>query len=276
MARRPRFFLPGYPLHIIQRGNNRMPIFHNDGDFEFCLHALAVAASAHGMFVHAYALMKNHVHLVATPTSAKSIPATMQSLGRRYVGWFNWRRRRTGTLWEGRYRATIIDTERYLFTCMRYVELNAVRAGAVDDPGDYRWSSYRANALGCSDPIVTPHRAYLELGRQRDERLAAYRSMFSERLTGAEVEAIRTSTNRAWVLGSEAFCACVEQSTRRQAAPGRRGRRRMAPMVAVPGRTDEPAHEGTGNEWGIVGPAASFVTVEAGEIESDPNSTRGA
>lgn len=148
MARQPRYVLPGQPQHVIQRGNNRDVIFVAEADYRFYLDKLKDACDRMGCEVHAYVLMTNHVHLLMTPYEENSLGRVMQSLGRRYVQYFNYRYRRTGTLWEGRYRATLIDAESYLLTCYRYIELNPVRAGMVSHPGDYPWSSYRSNALG--------------------------------------------------------------------------------------------------------------------------------
>jgi putative transposase len=154
MARLGRYFLPDQPLHVIQRGNNRQPIFFCQDDYRR-LHAwLGEAAAAHDCAVHAYVLMTNHLHLLVTPGNQSSLPRTMQALGRRYVRYVNATSRRSGTLWEGRYRAAPIDSEAYFLACCRYIELNPVRAGMVVDPGDYAWSSYRAHALGAADLLV--------------------------------------------------------------------------------------------------------------------------
>ena len=219
MARLPRFFVPGYPVHVIQRGNNRAPIFHAARDFIHYLELLADAATTNGLKIHGLVLMSNHVHLLATPESPSSLPRTMQSVGTRYVRWFNRHYTRTGTLWEGRYRATIVDTDAYLLTCMRYIELNPVRAGLVDDPSSYRWSSYGANALGAADPLVTPHPVFLALGEDPLARHAAYRRLFVRPVSEEQLHAIRRATNLAWALGDQAFQARVEQATGRRAAP---------------------------------------------------------
>jgi len=219
MARLPRFFVPGYPVHVIQRGNNRVSIFHTTRDFIHYLELLADAATANGLKIHGHVLMSNHVHLVATPGSPISLPRTMQSVGTSYVRWFNRHYGRTGTLWEGRYRATIVDTDAYLLTCLRYIELNPVRAGLVDDPASYRWSSYGANALGADDPLVTPHPLFLALGEAVLARHAAYRCLFVRPVSEEQLHAIRRATNLAWALGDEAFQAHVEQATGRRAAP---------------------------------------------------------
>jgi putative transposase len=194
-ARLKRYFVPDQPQHVIQRGNNREPTFAAAADYQFYLDVLREASERHGLQIHAYVLMTNHVHLLATPESPSSLPKTLQSLGRRYVQYFNYTYGRTGTLWEGRYRATVIDTERYLLTCMRYVELNPVRAGMVTRPGEYRWSSYHRNGDGASDPLVGDHDLYRRLGRTIEQRCAAYRRLFRSQLPKADLEAIREATH---------------------------------------------------------------------------------
>jgi len=168
MARLPRYVIPGQPQHIIQRGNNRQIIFAAEADYQFFRDALVEAAAKRGLAIHAYVWMTNHVHLLATPEFDDSIGKTFQSVGRRYVQYFNYSYKRSGTLWEGRYRATVVDSERYLLTLMRYIELNPVRAGMVAAPQDYPWSSYRRNALGEGGPNadwLSSHEEYSSLGR---------------------------------------------------------------------------------------------------------------
>jgi putative transposase len=148
MPRLPRYVLPGQPQHVIQRGNNRSPLFNVEADYACFLHYMQDACRRHGCHVHAYVLMTNHIHLLITPESKDGLSKVMQSVGRRYVQYFNTSYQRTGTLWEGRYKATIVDSESYLLTCYRYIELNPVRAKLVGHPAEYRWSSYHANALG--------------------------------------------------------------------------------------------------------------------------------
>src|SRR5438309_11554639 len=157
MARRPRLELAGVPLHVIQRGNHRALCFLADGDRHMYLKFLGDAAARHRCSVHAYVLMPNHVHLLVTPTEPGAVAAMMQDLGRRYVRLFNDIHARTGTLWEGRYKAAMIDTERYFLICQRYIELNPVRAGMVTAPADYPWSSHRHYAYGTNNALVTPH-----------------------------------------------------------------------------------------------------------------------
>jgi len=216
MPRLPRFVLPGQPQHVIQRGNNRQNIFRKDSDYEFYLEKLLVASRKHQCDIHAYVLMTNHVHLIVTPHTEDGISKMMQTLGRYYVQYFNYCYHRTGTLWEGRYRATLIDSERYLLICMRYIELNPVRAkGMVDHPSKYIWSSYACNALGEYDELVTEHDEFRRLGNTGEKKRLAYRSLFKSHLSIATLASIRESTNNAWVLGSDSFKTEVQHSLKR-------------------------------------------------------------
>ena len=224
MARLPRYFVPNCPQHIILRGNNREPIFAAEDDYRKFYECLGESAQKHEMAIHAYVLMTNHVHVLATPDSVEALGKTLQSLGRKYVQYFNHAYRRTGTLWEGRYKATVVEAERYLLTCMRYIELNPVRAGIVKHPGDYRWSSYLAHAQGASDQLLTEHALYRRLGRTDDERRAAYQQLFQAQVTKADVEVIRAATNKAWALGNDRFRQKVEALAGRRAAPLPKGR----------------------------------------------------
>ncbi len=227
MARLPRFYLPEQPLHVIQRGNNREPIFASNDDYHFYLRCLQEAAEAQSLTIHAYVLMTNHVHFLVTPETETSLSKTMQSIGRRYVQFFNFTYGRTGTLWEGRYKSTLIDSERYLLTCMRYIEMNPVRAAMVEHPSDYPWSSYLANAQGNPDVLITPHSLYRSLGRTDDDRQSAYRQLFRAQISRADVDAIRDATNKGWALGDSHFSAKVEALTERRATPLPRGRRKI-------------------------------------------------
>jgi putative transposase len=172
MARLPRLDLPGIPQHVVQRGNDRQACFATDVDYGQYLQELREAALKHDCAVHAFVLMTNHVHLLVTPSGAGAISRMMQAVGRRYVGSFNARYRRTGTLWEGRFKAALIDSERYLMACYRYVELNPVRAGMTTSPGEYPWSSYAHNAWGQQHPLIAPHQEYLNLGSDPPARQA--------------------------------------------------------------------------------------------------------
>jgi len=224
VARLPRFVLPGHPQHVIQRGNNRQIIFCSECDYQFYLEKLFDAAKEHACDIHAYVLMTNHVHLLVTPQTENSISKMMQTLGRYYVQYFNYMYKRTGTLWEGRYKASLIDTERYLFTCMRYIELNPVRAkGMVDHPSEYPWSSYRHNALGVTDKLITEHSLYKQLGVTVKNRYISYQALFKSIVPDKTLNEIRTATNKAWVLGSDYFIEQVKQEVNRQARPKCRG-----------------------------------------------------
>lgn len=236
MARKPRFVLPGYPQHVIQRGNNRQIVFARHADYCRYREMLGEACDRSGCRLHAYVFMTNHVHLLMTPDSAEGIGMAMQSLGRRYVRYFNDYYGRTGTLYEGRYKATLIDTDAYLLACYRYIELNPVRAGMVSHPSAYRWSSYRSNALGEADALVTPHDGYLQLGRSASQRRRAYRALHERALESGVVEAIREATNKAWVLGSERFRRDVETLLRRQLAPKSRGGDRKSATFRARGK----------------------------------------
>ncbi len=224
MARLPRFFVPGVPLHVIQRGNNRTKVFGQIKDYQTYLDWLKESAQAHGCSIHAYVLMTNHVHLLVTPSHQESLPKTLQSLGRRYVQYFNAMYDRTGTLWEGRYRATLIEGEEYFLTCCRYIELNPVRAELVKHPRDYPWSSYHYHAEGKANNLLTAHSLYQRLGRSAEARQQAYRTLFRHHLSGETLDTIREATNKAWVLGSEKFKDRMAKKLDRRIEPLPRGR----------------------------------------------------
>ena len=223
MPRLPRYVLPGQPQHVIQRGNNREPIFYDYSDYRFYLEKLAAACQKHDCSLHAYVLMTNHVHLLITPHSMDGIGKVLQMLGRYYVQYFNYTHDRTGTLWEGRYKATLIDSEQYLLTCMRYIELNPVRAGIVEHPKDYPWSSYHCNADGQTDELITPHGLYRHLGATKEERQAAYRALFRHRLAQHTLEELREATNKAWILGDDRFRERIASQLNRRTLPKARG-----------------------------------------------------
>jgi putative transposase len=223
MARLPRFVLPGHPQHVLQRGNNRQQILFDEQDFWFMWEKIAAAAQKFHCRIHAYTLMPNHFHLLLTPDQEDGIGKLMQYVGRYYVQYFNARYDRTGTLWEGRYRATLLDPERFLLPVSRYVELNAVRLGLVEGPQDYAWSSYGANAMGTDDPLVTPHPVYERLGRGPKSRQGAYARGFETPYDDALLNRIRDATNKAWVLGDGDFCAQIERQLNRRTSPRPRG-----------------------------------------------------
>lgn len=226
MARLTRYDIPDYPQHVIQRGNNRGVTFVVEADYVFYLECLEDAAKTAGCDIHAYVLMTNHVHLLATQRFPGGLSRMMQSVGRRYVRYFNVTQRRSGTLWEGRYKATLIDSESYLLTCMRYIELNPVRAGMVTRPEDYPWSSYRAHAEGAPSSLLADHPLYLGLGETQSSRQDGYRALFSHALAQDDVTAIRDATNKAWVLGDGRFKDEIARLTERRVEPPPRGRPR--------------------------------------------------
>lgn len=226
MPRQPRYHLAGVPQHVIQRGNNRQPVFFADADYDCYLEYLKEASDKHQCDIHAYVLMTNHVHLLMTPHKAEGIAKTMQSLGRKYVYYINHSYQRTGTLWEGRYKASLIDSERYLLTCYRYIELNPVRADMVAHPGDYQWSSYQAHAQGKADPLITEHPEYFALGPGPEERRYAYRELFRQHMDHEQTHSIRDALNQCRVLGSERFKDEVERQLNRRVRPGEPGRPR--------------------------------------------------
>lgn len=210
MARRLRIVLPGQPLHVIQRGNNRTRVFQHDRDHHFYLRCCTAARERYRCDIHAYVLMSNHVHFLLTPRRQGDVSGFMQTLGRRYVRYFNDVHGRSGTLWEGRFKSALIDCAHYLWSCYRYIELNPVRAGLVADPAAYRWSSYRCNALGRLDPLVTPHPAYLMSGIDTQARCAYYRNLFEDPLPNDHIGLLRSATLSGAVVGSEEFVRLIE------------------------------------------------------------------
>jgi putative transposase len=224
MARKPRFGLIGIPQHVVQRGNNREACFFAEDDYRVYLDSLTESAHGSECEIHAYVLMTNHVHLLVTPRTTKSVPAMMQSLGRRYVRYINLEHRRTGTLWEGRYRACLTEPERYLLVCSRYIELNPVRTAMVKGPTDYRWSSHRHNAYGEPTVLISPHREYLQLGATPSERQSAYRNLFRQQMDPAVLQEIRETLSHELVLGAEKFKIHVEKLAERRVRPAKTGR----------------------------------------------------
>jgi len=224
MPRRARLRIAGAPLHIIQRGNNRGSCFFSDHDYGCYLHHLEELAARYTCAIHAYVLMTNHVHLLLTPARPDGASLLMKHLGQRYVQYVNRVYERSGTLWEGRFRSSIVQTETYLLRCQRYIELNPVRAGMVDAPGAYRWSSFAANALGHCSTLVTPHSRFLALGAHESSRRAAYLELFRDELESHELEEIRTSANAGYALGNERFRKEIAVALGRRAGPGKSGR----------------------------------------------------
>ncbi len=226
MPRRARIALPNVPIHIIQRGNNRQACFFADEDYRRYLDWLAEYATKTGCRVHAYVLMTNHVHLLLSADQADAGGALMKLLGQRYVQYVNRVYKRSGTLWEGRFRSCPVQEESYLLGCQRYIELNPVRANMVSHPAEYRWSSYRVNAQGERDLLVCPHPLYDALASDIGDRLVAYRELFRYELESGLVDEIRRATNGNFALGSERFATEVAAMIGRRAVPGASGRPR--------------------------------------------------
>lgn len=224
MPRRPRVIVPNTPLHIIQRGNNRQACFYADEDYQFYLEWLKFHADKFGVEIHAYVLMTNHVHLLVSAEKADAIGALMKALGQRYVQYINKTYKRSGTLWEGRFRSCPIEAEAYLLACQRYIELNPVRANMVNHPAEYKWSSYASNAQGEASAIIKPHLLYNALGDNAAKRQSAYRELFRYALDIGLVDEIRKATNSNYALGSELFVKQIEQALGRRATQGKPGR----------------------------------------------------
>jgi putative transposase len=230
MPRRPRVHLPGLPLHIVQRGHNREACFFGEDDYHAYRHWLGEALKNTGSQLHGYVLMTNHVHLLLTPPDPQAVTKLVISLGRRYVQHINRTYHRTGTLWDSRYKSSLVHADAYLLLCQRYIELNPVRAAMVDDPAHYRWSSYRANGLGQPDPLLTPHPLYVELGRDEAARLAIYRALFRTELDADAISDIRLALNQGQPLGGSRFIESIERVTgqRREVRPRGRPRKQEA------------------------------------------------
>lgn len=233
MPRRARVHLPGLPLHIVQRGHNRDACFYSEGDYVAYKQWLGEALLATGCQLHAYVLMTNHVHLLLSPPESPAVAQLMVALGRRYVQYINRTYGRSGTLWESRYKSSLVDADAYLLVCQRYIELNPVRAAMVVDPVDYRWSSYRANALGQHDALLTPHPLYMGLGKDEAKRLDTYRALFRSALDQESIGDIRLALNQGQPLGGSRFVDSIERATgqRREVRP--RGRPRKTGNLAV-------------------------------------------
>ena len=231
MPRRTRIHLPNVPLHIVQRGHNRDACFFGEDDYVSYRHWLGEALAQTGCTLQAYVLMTNHVHLLVTPPTAEAVSRFIISIGRRYVQYINKTYQRTGTLWDSRYKSSLVQEERYLLTCQRYIELNPVRARMVDEPAHYRWSSYRANALGHADPLLTPHALYRGLGGDDEGRHAAYRALFLNEIDVPQLTDIRAALQQGQPLGDSRFSAQIEAATghRREVMP--RGRPRKIAIL---------------------------------------------
>ncbi len=224
MARLPRISPIGIPVHLIQRGNNRQACFVSDEDHGAYAGWLKEYAQKYKVAIHAWVMMTNHVHLLCTPRQEGGVSKMMQSLGRRYVQYFNFEYRRSGTLWEGRFKSCLIQEERYLLEVYRYIELNPVRAEMVTDPGEYRWSSYHINGLGKISGLCTPHREYLCLGKDASDRQQNYRMFLSHHVDGELLKEIRDNTQKGMAVGNDRFKEEIETMTGRRMKSKKRGR----------------------------------------------------
>jgi putative transposase len=224
MARLPRLVVPHQPHHIIQRGHDKQLIFRDSADHAAFLEWLKEGAKRFKVAIHAYVLMPDHIHVLATPVDADGLARMMQWVGRYYVPYYNQKYERGGTLWQGRYRATVLDAERYLLLCSRYIELNPVRNGLVAGAADYPWSSYMHHIGAKSDPLITDHRLYWALGNTPFDREIAYKLLAEQSLGSQEVEAITQATLKGWALGADDFKSGLEKQVSRRVSPAKRGR----------------------------------------------------
>ena len=224
MPRKPRFFLPDVPAHIVQRGHSREPVFFDDGDYQAYLGWLEEAATRYHCDIHSYVLMTNHIHILATPRERQGISRMMQYIGRRYVPYINHTYGTSGSIWEGRFKASLISDEQYLLTCMRYIELNPVRANMVKAPGYYRWSSYRYNAQGKDDTIVAEHPLYKAMGRTKVSRCENYKSLFKAHIDADQLKSIRAAWQTGTPLGNDYFREKIERKLKTRVGQARRGR----------------------------------------------------
>ena len=228
MPRQARMYLPEVPCHIVTRGNNRKPCFFAEADYAFYLRCLALACEKYKVSVHAYVLMTNHIHLLLTPQNKDGISSVMQSIGRRYVQYVNKTYSRCGTLFESRHKASLVSTEDHLLAVYRYIELNPVRAGMIEHPVEYRWSSYACNACGQPDGVVTPHEVYTRLGNETD-RMENYRELFKTALSKQQLDNIRNALQGSLPLGNTKFKQHIESALGRRIGSMQRGRPRKKP-----------------------------------------------
>lgn len=216
MARQPRVVLPGVAVHIVQRGNNRVRCFGADGDFTVYLALLRQLSPRSGCAVHAYCLMPNHIHILATPREPTSCAVLMKDLSQRYAHYFNDKYQRTGTLWEGRFRSCVAESARYAMACYRYIELNPVRAGIVPHPALYPWSSYAVNVGMHVDALVTPHAEFTSLATEDRPRRSVYRALLEQGLEASLIAEIREATHGGYPLGGDEFKSGLSLPSGRQ------------------------------------------------------------
>ncbi len=224
MPRKPRFFVPHIANHVIQRGNNRQAVFFEEEDYQTYKNYLYEAAESSGVKIHAYVLMTNHIHILATAETTDGISLMMQKTGRFYVPYINYKYERSGTLWEGRFKSSLVDSDFYVLACMRYIEMNPVRANMVESPQAYKWSSYHKNALDNHDRLITPHDSYLGLARTKKQRLSSYINLFNEHLDDKVLKDIRNCAQTGTPLGSSRFIEQIEVQLKVKVGYSKRGR----------------------------------------------------
>lgn len=205
MARLPRLVIPNQPLHIMHRGNNRQDIFNTEDDMLRIKDDIEHGLKKSGCFLHAYVIMTNHLHLLITPGSKEQLAFFMQAMANRYVRYYNALHKRTGTLWEGRYKSCLVDSDSYLFSLYKYIEMNPVKANMVSNPSDYKWSSYSHNALADNDKLITEHNLYRALGNNPEIRCGRYKELFDRLDITQQEEQISRATLAGEVYGSERF-----------------------------------------------------------------------
>ncbi|HAW94471.1 MULTISPECIES: transposase [unclassified Arsukibacterium] len=205
MPRRKRYLIANMPYHVVQRGHNRCNCFYDEIDKACYLSILETYLTAYQVQLHAFVLMSNHVHLLLTAGKEGVISNVIQNLGRDYVHYFNKRYHRVGTLWDGRFKDSLVETDQYFLTCQRYIELNPVRAKMVAHPADYHWSSYHANARGIKIKVITPHQVYLNLAETSEKRLENYQALFEGGLPDHDLESIRDAIKHSYPLANESY-----------------------------------------------------------------------
>ena len=228
MARLPRLVVPNQPHHVIQRGNDRQTIFRETEDYAAFLGWLREAARQFKVAIHAYVLLPDHLHLLVSPSDDTGLGKMMQWVGRHYVPYFNGKYRRTGTLWQGRYRATVIDSEQYFLLCSRYIESHPVRAALVSAPEDYPWSSIAHHIGAKHDSLITDHPVFWALGNTPFDREANYKALMELGISQREADALTEATLKGWPLGSDRFKAALAKQVSRRVTPAKRGRPRKA------------------------------------------------
>jgi len=226
MPRRARLYIPELPYHLVQRGNNREACFFEPDNYQFYLELLKENMQRYGVVLHAYVLMTNHIHLLLTPTETDSISRLMRVVGSRYAYYLNKTYKRTGTIWEGRHKSSLIDADNYLLKCYRYIEMNPVAAAMVKSPSEYPWSSFHCNALGQANTLITPHEIYTSLGISAEERTHAYRELYQSHLAKEDIHVIRNAAHYCHPTGDNRFKESIEQQIGRRLGYAKRGRPR--------------------------------------------------